>query len=107
CFVFTHTATTATSPLSLHDALPIFGADPTHFQALHLLGVICIQSGDLERGAALIEAALEVQPDDAAALGNLATALNGLGRREQRSEEHTSELQSLTNLVCRLLLEDK
>ena len=24
-----------------------------------------------------------------------------------RSEEHTSELQSLTNLVCRLLLEKK
>src|SRR5437016_9503320 len=28
-------------------------------------------------------------------------------RQEQRSEEHTSELQSLTNLVCRLLLEKK
>src|SRR5437016_10292743 len=26
---------------------------------------------------------------------------------EPRSEEHTSELQSLTNLVCRLLLEKK
>src|SRR5258706_810396 len=30
------------------------------------------------------------------------------GRRSHdRSEEHTSELQSLTNLVCRLLLEKK
>src|SRR5437016_10338893 len=28
-------------------------------------------------------------------------------RRSVRSEEHTSELQSLTNLVCRLLLEKK
>src|SRR5258706_12114129 len=28
-------------------------------------------------------------------------------RSEHRSEEHTSELQSLTNLVCRLLLEKK
>src|SRR5437016_10834142 len=28
-------------------------------------------------------------------------------RRDDRSEEHTSELQSLTNLVCRLLLEKK
>src|SRR5262249_61537570 len=28
-------------------------------------------------------------------------------RARQRSEEHTSELQSLTNLVCRLLLEKK
>src|SRR5438046_3978066 len=27
--------------------------------------------------------------------------------RKIRSEEHTSELQSLTNLVCRLLLEKK
>src|SRR5437016_8290764 len=27
--------------------------------------------------------------------------------RRDRSEEHTSELQSLTNLVCRLLLEKK
>src|SRR5258706_8374864 len=27
--------------------------------------------------------------------------------RKTRSEEHTSELQSLTNLVCRLLLEKK
>src|SRR5437016_8900018 len=31
--------------------------------------------------------------------------LPGVGRK--RSEEHTSELQSLTNLVCRLLLEKK
>src|SRR5437016_9055061 len=29
------------------------------------------------------------------------------GKRGFRSEEHTSELQSLTNLVCRLLLEKK
>src|SRR2546430_16650876 len=28
-------------------------------------------------------------------------------RRERRSEEHTSELQSQSNLVCRLLLEKK
>src|SRR5438093_8721171 len=27
--------------------------------------------------------------------------------KSERSEEHTSELQSLTNLVCRLLLEKK
>src|SRR5256886_8173732 len=32
----------------------------------------------------------------------------GAGRRDQlRSEEHTSELQSQSNLVCRLLLEKK
>src|SRR5438093_4138162 len=31
--------------------------------------------------------------------------LSFLGLHPDRSEEHTSELQSLTNLVCRLLLE--
>src|SRR5260370_30639888 len=31
----------------------------------------------------------------------------GLDSRPQRSEEHTSELQSHLNLVCRLLLEKK
>src|SRR5438046_8510683 len=31
----------------------------------------------------------------------------GGASRSDRSEEHTSELQSLTNLVCRLLLEKK
>src|SRR5437016_9476945 len=31
----------------------------------------------------------------------------GRGTGHGRSEEHTSELQSLTNLVCRLLLEKK
>src|SRR5260370_24459442 len=30
-----------------------------------------------------------------------------VGRAHQRSEEHTSELQSHLNLVCRLLLEKK
>ena len=32
---------------------------------------------------------------------------NSLKAMMQRSEEHTSELQSLCNLVCRLLLEKK
>src|SRR5260370_23370328 len=32
---------------------------------------------------------------------------NGNGRNKARSEEHTSELQSHLNLVCRLLLEKK
>src|SRR2546430_13452720 len=41
------------------------------------------------------------QPDDA-----VGTAVQELGERP-RSEEHTSELQSQSNLVCRLLLEKK
>src|SRR5207302_6174344 len=34
-------------------------------------------------------------------------AFPGRGRWKERSEEHTSELQSRENLVCRLLLEKK
>src|SRR5438093_13732354 len=37
----------------------------------------------------------------------VACAFLGGARDQPRSEEHTSELQSLTNLVCRLLLEKK
>src|SRR2546430_9016290 len=32
---------------------------------------------------------------------------SGMGGNDPRSEEHTSELQSQSNLVCRLLLEKK
>src|SRR2546430_4828187 len=40
--------------------------------------------------------------------GELAGGVVGVGDVElQRSEEHTSELQSQSNLVCRLLLEKK
>src|SRR5207249_5688485 len=37
----------------------------------------------------------------------MGTQANGLRRRYSRSEEHTSELQSRFDLVCRLLLEKK
>src|SRR2546430_4897314 len=39
--------------------------------------------------------------------GPTATVLVRWGRPAPRSEEHTSELQSQSNLVCRLLLEKK
>src|SRR5256885_6802610 len=42
---------------------------------------------------------------DRGVIGNLADDRRNL--REPRSEEHTSELQSPCNLVCRLLLEKK
>src|SRR5437016_10945031 len=40
-------------------------------------------------------------------LARAAHAAHLRDRVQRRSEEHTSELQSLTNLVCRLLLEKK
>src|SRR2546430_13160703 len=39
--------------------------------------------------------------------GHVGAALRGRCRCGARSEEHTSELQSQSNLVCRLLLEKK
>src|SRR5256885_6220990 len=81
-FFFNDTATTEIYTLSLHDALPISrvrGAGPA------------------------LEAALGA-PGAAAMAGHR----TGLCRHSAgRSEEHTSELQSPCNLVCRLLLEKK
>src|SRR2546426_7153175 len=44
---------------------------------------------------------------DVQALGLLVARLTDALFSQQRSEEHTSELQSPCNLVCRLLLEKK
>src|SRR5688572_18642986 len=78
---FGETAPTEIYTLSLHDALPIYGAG-------------------LRRGLDDVAPLhLEIELDaDLVALGDLHVL---------RSEEHTSELQSQSNLVCRLLLEKK
>src|SRR5688572_19729791 len=44
---------------------------------------------------------------DKAYVGELKKRADDLGVKTLRSEEHTSELQSQSNLVCRLLLEKK
>src|SRR5262249_56860905 len=68
--------------------------------------------GGVPLGAALVDPAQEVVAVlflQAAVVAELAVLGVGVPRRHavvaDRSEEHTSELQSLTNLVCRLLLE--
>src|SRR5262249_59630640 len=99
-FFFNSTPTTRISPLSLHDALPI----------LKLLAERPEASDD--RAAELVALKVDVPAVDVirAACDLLARDLAALNRPEfwdDRSEEHTSELQSLTNLVCRLLLEKK
>src|SRR5688572_31034885 len=59
----------------------------------------------MEALAALAGAAGRVQP---ALVDERARAPENVRRRRlRRSEEHTSELQSQSNLVCRLLLEKK
>src|SRR5437016_11777546 len=80
-FFFNDTATTEIYTLSLHDALPI---------------------SDREHGHAKLDEVMREYAQDADVLIHDAQYTV-----EERSEEHTSELQSLTNLVCRLLLEKK
>src|SRR2546423_4735658 len=78
-FFFNDTATTEIYTLSLHDALPI-SVDG---------GVVALLVDQLPRvlGHRVVRIVVDL----------------GAGR----SEEHTSELQSLAYLVCRLLLEKK
>src|SRR5258708_24054684 len=77
-FFFNDTATTEIYTLSLHDALPI-----------------CADAGDRLVLQHAHQLALDVQ-------GQVVDLV-----QQQRSEEHTSELQSPDHLVCRLLLEKK
>src|SRR2546430_12615171 len=46
-------------------------------------------------------------PGRASPAGGVSSSDRPVPRRGSRSEEHTSELQSQSNLVCRLLLEKK
>src|SRR5438093_4537408 len=89
-----YTAATVIYTLSLHDALPICAARAGAGRGRDDL------RGRVEPGARVSgEAGLE-------ATGCLLRRRTGV-LHHARSEEHTSELQSLTNLVCRLLLEKK
>src|SRR5438093_1808196 len=57
--------------------------------------------------SALWRDAQTMRAEDRAAIQQRLLAYTDSIVRDERSEEHTSELQSLTNLVCRLLLEKK
>src|SRR5687767_15803222 len=51
--------------------------------------------------------ALPIFPGHSACVASRPARVRGSPRNPARSEEHTSELQSLAYLVCRLLLEKK
>src|SRR5690606_41661151 len=93
--------TPASYTLSLHDALPIYpGAIARH--ALHrseLRRVARVEPGHVDHRSAVRAVRLDVEARQDRAPRHL--------RHRARSEEHTSELQSRENLVCRLLLEKK
>src|SRR5256885_6273144 len=91
-FFFNDTATTEIYTLSLHDALPIL-------LALLSLGFTIVLMPKYQA------AAFYLAPLRAWEL--LLGTMLALSQLPPRSEEHTSELQSPCNLVCRLLLEKK
>src|SRR2546423_8917418 len=84
-FFFNDTATTEIYTLSLHDALPISVPPPPSRCA-------CCSS---------------TTSRCCAPVSGWCSAPSPTWRSSTRSEEHTSELQSLAYLVCRLLLEKK
>src|SRR5260370_9423728 len=87
-FFFNDTATTEIYTLSLHDALPIYGEV-------------------VERSANHDHIGRQELAHQGFGDGVLCALGFRRGGLAGRSEEHTSELQSHLNLVCRLLLEKK
>src|SRR5207248_9366559 len=90
-FLFNAPTPTHISPLSLHDALPISHCGSL-FRRQHRAQPLLHALDGLDAAYAL-EVSADAPP-----------ARRG---RTGRSEEHTSELQSPYDLVCRLLLEKK
>src|SRR5260221_8947003 len=82
-FFFNDTATTEIYTLSLHDALPIYNRFAV--------------ANRFDRTAFI----------DGRNTWSCRRVFDHRGRVADRSEEHTSELQSHSDLVCRLLLEKK
>src|SRR5690606_39965233 len=89
---FTPPPTTEIYPLSLHDALPICQPPATSVSVAP-----AFLSFDGTSSATF----------QVTANGTWKIASNSDWLKVNRSEEHTSELQSRENLVCRLLLEKK
>src|SRR5688572_32553645 len=67
----------------------------------------CVSDNPNSTPHASIENARRMKQKDVATSAAKHTAKVFLASAEARSEEHTSELQSQSNLVCRLLLEKK
>src|SRR5690348_17753339 len=87
-FFFNDPATTEIYTLSLHDALPIYVDE-------------CRQRGMTYAAPLKVTLRLIVFDTDEE------TGAKSVKDIKERSEEHTSELQSPVHLVCRLLLEKK
>src|SRR5699024_12884786 len=100
-FFFTDPATFEFYTLSLHDALPIYiVAQFKKLTVKMIVAFIVKQSGSFEF-------ALQERKRVVSTMQRLFGIGNIASQEFMRSEEHTSELQSRFDLVCRLLLEKK
>src|SRR5690606_41631099 len=98
-FLVSRAPPTVTSTLSLHDALPIFARSATSSRHTKTTDRRFATSRTTARTRATTAAATSSTGSPAASPPSSGSP--------SRSEEHTSELQSRENLVCRLLLEKK
>src|SRR5690606_41835353 len=97
CFFFHATATTDIYTLSLHDALPISTIAPRTGNRM----------AEFRIDNSTAKTKLVTPSLDLTAVANPILTFYYANVNWLRSEEHTSELQSRENLVCRLLLEKK
>src|SRR5205823_15094816 len=102
---FQHSAPTYTYTLSLHDALPIFSVGYVGSEGHHLLATHDLNFGNAQTCLDLNNLFNSGNP--AYANEDCGAFFADVPYGFTRSEEHTSELQSLAYLVCRLLLEKK
>src|SRR5690242_16399308 len=105
-FCLKNPATTAIYTLSLHDALPIYDSEVGAAIATLNRGLASISGNKPARitSEGRLKYDFETQGGAVSRHWVNIEALS-FARARSRSEEHTSELQSHVNLVCRLLLE--
>src|SRR5205807_3506261 len=101
-FVVYHPATTESYTLSLHDALPIFAVLLARLKRSDVRHRELLAAPHPWKTARIKSSCFQVNPPNRMVVRARWSAVNA-----RRSEEHTSELQSPCNLVCRLLLEKK
>ncbi len=58
-------------------------SQPDNFEALHMLGVIALQQGRIERGVEIVRKAVALNENSAVAFNNLAKGLKDLGRLDE------------------------
>src|SRR2546430_12958643 len=97
-FFFNDPATTEIYTLSLHDALPISAT---------VCAYLWLRSGYIPKTLAAFGLVASAWCVFCAFVFLIFPHFNEVVNDYWRSEEHTSELQSQSNLVCRLLLEKK